>query len=867
MSIETIPVWSLYPDWADGVTETLEFLTTVAASPSAIEQRRGLRLTPRQYFEYSYVLGGPERTYFDLLTMRSGGSPCYVPLWHDVEILPYDHVAGSTVLAIDTTYTEFMNCDAVFIGSTHDYELAEIQGRAEALVVLTSALINTWPKGTRVAPMKKMKLDQQPSTTRKSSNVHIARVKFCSLEDNRTDAEPPLNNFGYQYVLEEDPNEADDLSYNYERVMSLLDNTTGVPVFTDVTGQVLQKFSWFRRGRAAHHRLRGLFYSLDGRRLPVWVPTIYSDFEPVYPVGAGDLAIDVKRCGYTNLGGPGPQREYILIHLQGGTRFYRKITSSVILGDGTVERLFIDNAIGEDVPLAQLRRISFLVLCRLDQDAIEFQHHTASRGLITTEAVFRSAAARDGIENVFEVPPGIVSATVCLSDLTWFNSTFDIRYGSYTDRLDQYGNYYITSGFGSRLIEIYNPNGVLLRTYDTQQLGDALNSWAGSNVFVTNPTYYECFGFPIRQGKYVLVYAKTQGSTVGVYDKWWVLMEPVLNGSLTVRGAVVNRNLTGPPYTNTTHVYDVFDDESVILVEAYFAIGSTTASLLVLPSIAEFLAGTYNSGWPGLPSYAVPTTMLYPIGNRATLSDRLFIGTPGNQSKLFGFKLPGIGRELLYVYINRSYMDYIASGGSFACPEIRDVILPYYPNGCILRIPLGDLSSFADIASIPNGSYKGRPTEDYTIDNADWRDADGGPAVPFLDEFTYLSDGSVGGTDVYSHQVSAQLRTNGKYWVIFLMTGYDDAIHRGTGGVIAWGSPVYAKVRVFEYDPAFEVGTQIFEHVCALHTDTDIPRTPFVISNDLHLIAEIVEIDTTGTVVLHGPIFKTAFCRFGLPEE
>jgi hypothetical protein len=126
----------------------------------------------------------------------------------------------------------------------------------------------------------------------------------------------------------------------------------------------------------------------------------------------------------------------------------------------------------------------------------------------------------------------------------------------------------------------------------------------------------------------------------------------------------------------------------------------------------------------------------------------------------------------------------------------------------------------------------------------------------------------VGGTDVYSHQVSTQLRTNGKYWVIFMMTGFDDTYHRATGGGInAWGSPVYAKVRVFEYDPATEVGTQIFEHVCALHTDTDIPRTTWVTNNDLHLIAEIVETDTTGTVVLHGPIFKTAFCRFALPEE
>jgi hypothetical protein len=41
-----IPVWSLYPNWAEEIVETLEFLTTVGESPSGIEQRRGLRLTP-----------------------------------------------------------------------------------------------------------------------------------------------------------------------------------------------------------------------------------------------------------------------------------------------------------------------------------------------------------------------------------------------------------------------------------------------------------------------------------------------------------------------------------------------------------------------------------------------------------------------------------------------------------------------------------------------------------------------------------------------------------------------------------------------------------------------------------------------------
>ena len=861
MSDLSLPVWSLYPDWTDGVLETLEFLSTVAESPSAIEQRRGLRLTPRQYFEYSYILQGPLRTYFDMLTMRAGGSPLYVPVWHDVELLPYTHAAGSTVLAINVTYTEFMNCNVVMLGGPHDYELVEILGRADTLVTLTSPTIYEWPKGTRAVPLKKCKLDQPPSTVRRSADVHVARVKFCSIEPNRTDALPPLNTFGVQYILEEDPNEVEDLTYNYERVMSLLDNTTGLPSMSDVTGRVLQQFAWWRRGRAEHHRLRGLFYALDGRRVPVWVPTIYRDFEPVYPLHAGDLAIDLRRCGYTNLGGPGPQREYILIQTLSGNRHYRKITDSVILDDGATERLFLDSAVGEDIPLNRLNRISFLVLSRLDQDTVEFHHHTATRGMTTTTAVFRSAAAKDGIENLFEVPPGTVPASVCLSDFDWYVHTLPsmggIRVQRVPRQLDVHGHYYEIS---SNSYNIYSSNGVLLNNYTSAQLWDAINAHYGFNVVGTN-LQGGIFMNPFRQGKYVLAYSV--GQTVpGNFDKWWTLLEPQPDGSLVVKGAVRHRNLTGPPYANGIVVMDVFDDDTVILIQDYGYVGSYYAVLQAVPTINDFLSRRYEYG-----SGSIENVMLAPIGAHY-LSYYLFTLVTDNQNAGFGFRLPGNGRDVFYIYINRNYMDWCATGTGFMPPEIRNVIQPVYPFGAMLKIGLGDLSDFdaLQVMHVPTGIYRGRATDAYTIDNPSWLDEGGATAVPFLDEHTLLSSGAVGGKDVYSSQVSTQLRLNGRFWCVFVMTGRDDSIARGEGGHGAF--PVYAKVRLFDYNPATEVAVQVGEHVCVLHDSGDGPGVSVeALRHDLYIIAEVVETTDSATVVLYGPLYRTTFCRFSLVEE
>jgi hypothetical protein len=862
MTVEPITVWSLPPDWTDGTLETIEFLSTVAESPSAIEQRRGLRLSPRQYFEYSYILEGPLRTYLDMLTMRASGSPVYVPMWHDVERLPYGHVAGSTALAISVIYTEFMNCDVIMLGGPHDYELVEIQDRADALVTLTGATIFDWPAGTRAVPVKKCRVDQQPATTRRSEVVHVARVKFCSLEPNRTDAENPLNTFGLQYVLEEDPNEVEDLTYTYDRLISTLDNTTGLPTMSDVTGRVLQQFSWWRRGRQEHHRLRGLFYALDGRRVPVWVPTIYRDFEPVTPIYAGDLAINVKRCGFTSLGGPGPQREYILIHARSGTRYYRKILGSTILGDGTTERLFIDAPLGTALQIDEIRRISFLVLCRLDGDSIEFHHHTATRGMTTTVAVFRSAAAKHDIESQFEVAPGDVLTVVCLDGFQWFVHTqsmsTNIRVQRVPRQLDQFGNYY--EYYGGSQYNIYNPNGVLLNTYTTTQLWDAIDAHYGFNITGTSRQAGIVMN-PLRQGKYVLAYGTTNTSP-GNYDKWWALFEPQVDGSLVFIGAVRHRNLTGPPYVNGLNVMDVFDDDTIILIQTYGFVGSSYAVLQAVPTINDFKEGTFEGGAvPGL----IHTTMLAPIGNVQNLSRYLFVLVPNNQNAGFGFRLPGNGRDVFYIYVNRHYMDYCASGGSFASIEIRNVIQPVYPLGAMLKIGLGDLSDFAELQATPLSPYYGRTTDTYTIDNDNWRDKDGGTTIPFEEEYTLLSTGEVGGADVFSSQVSTQKRTNGRFWVIFVMTGRDDSAARSVG--LTYGMPVYARVRLFDYNPATEVAVQIGVHTCVLRDTGDGPNNSIEAGrHDLYLNAEVIETAETATIVLYGPVYRVSFCQFLIPE-
>lgn len=411
--VENIAIWSIPPDWRTGATENLSWLSSVTESPLAVEQRMGLRLSPRQSFDFNFTVRRGNRTYFDLLTMRAGGSPIYVPLWHEIEKLALPVIAGGTALVFPTNFTEFQTAKFAFLqGPTiHDFELVEIQSYTSAGITLAAGLKNDWPQGAKIYPVKKCKMESQPNAERRADRAFQASIRFLSLEPNKTTAVPEVNYFMDHPVIEIDPNEAESLTYTYNRKMVNLDNQTGLQDLYDIAPFINQSFSWYAKGREAASKLRGLFYLLQGRRVPAWISSVYSDFELVATIPVDEVSMDVRRCGYTDAGGPFPNREFIVFQLESGLRYYRRIQAAALIGGGSTERITFDTPLPLEVTPSMVRRISFLSFCRLDQDSIELTHHTDTKGLTTVNTVFRTDPGIGGVENwlqieVDPIPPG-----------------------------------------------------------------------------------------------------------------------------------------------------------------------------------------------------------------------------------------------------------------------------------------------------------------------------------------------------------------------------------------------------------------------------------------------------------------------------
>ncbi|VFR34602.1 Phage protein [plant metagenome] len=204
----------------------------------------------------------------------------------------------------------------------------------------------------------------------------------------------PAETFQGLPVLADRPDETEDLTARWQRLGSVLDNETGRIQTSDSAGQAftVQAHRWIAAGREAQARLRAFFYALRGRQGLVWVPTYAADLELAAPVAAGDQTLDVRGVGYAEFEAwKRPGRRQIRMDTRFGP-LLRAVTGAERTDDGH-EQLTVAPAFDQALTIRDVRRVSFLSVCRLDQDAVEFRHLTDSDGHMDCAAQFRATLA------------------------------------------------------------------------------------------------------------------------------------------------------------------------------------------------------------------------------------------------------------------------------------------------------------------------------------------------------------------------------------------------------------------------------------------------------------------------------------------
>lgn len=384
-----VTAWSWAPDWSDRMLERLEWRTDVLQAYRGEEQRRALRLGPRQAVEFGVTAEGDARRHLEAVLWNWGARVFAVPLWFDGLELDAPLAAGATAVAVDPALRQFAAGELIMLlGETsRDVEVLEIDALG-AGIDLVSPTTRDWPAGTRVFPARTARIDGDATLPRFTGAVSSARMRFEMTEPAAWPASAGATTYRGQPVMEERPDWSGSPELRLQRKLAVLDDNTGRVVVEDEARMPLPQLRTRHTlmGRAEIDAWRARLFALRGKQGPIWVPSWAEDLVLVATVGSSGTALDVRWTGYTQYLQGEIHRKDIRIELFDGTVLYRRITGSTEL-DADTERLVIDAPPGQTIEPADVALISWLALMRQESDAAEFAWWTGD--VAETAATFK----------------------------------------------------------------------------------------------------------------------------------------------------------------------------------------------------------------------------------------------------------------------------------------------------------------------------------------------------------------------------------------------------------------------------------------------------------------------------------------------
>jgi hypothetical protein len=398
VTAERIVAWPILPDWGDdGMLERLSWLTEMLRSPTGVEQRRQKRIVPRRELEATLKVARRERSLLDLMLNSWGSRIFALPWWPDVQYTSTPLAVGATFIPCVTAGVEWRVGSLVMLrgDSAFRYEAHEIDSITTSGIKITLGLKKAWPAGTGLYPVVSAELMEQPTATRITDIASSVPVHFRILDADFVGIAPEKTYRNFP-VFELVPEESEDLTGGYQRLMAELDNGMALPLNTDTAGKAFwaQSHRWKIAGRAAQQALRQILYYLNGRQKAVWVPTHAADLVIAAPISAVATVLTIENIEYNRFGVGQYGRRDIRIELCNGAVFYRRIVAASPIDEDT-EQIELNAALGVDASAAAVFRVSFMVLARSDQDDVEIQHLTDSAGLTACQVVFRGVRDDD----------------------------------------------------------------------------------------------------------------------------------------------------------------------------------------------------------------------------------------------------------------------------------------------------------------------------------------------------------------------------------------------------------------------------------------------------------------------------------------
>lgn len=385
-------LWPFAPNWASRVQETLSWTTSVSQTWRGGEQRMRLAKDARRALKYTFSATRGAARALDALLYGWQGRSYILPLWQEAKPLAGTAQAGTETLLVDTAdFSADVGTSVVLYSGPDSYESVEIEAMSPTSITARGPLGRTWAAGTKVVPC----VPGWPKADR--TGVRFATSTLATGDiDFQVDPRYPLSRLDESpadltYRGEElffdrhDWGSPDSVSYTANR--RITDGGLG-PIDQrrkgDLSG-ITRSARWVATSRAQADELRAFFARRAGKWSPVWLTSLREDFALIAPTDPTTPAIIVAPSQFGSLVWPNRKFQDIVIILRDGTKHCRRIEA---VADGpTATVLTLDSLLPEVIAPADVARVSFLGLYRLEDDSVTFNWHTDGIAVVETDFV------------------------------------------------------------------------------------------------------------------------------------------------------------------------------------------------------------------------------------------------------------------------------------------------------------------------------------------------------------------------------------------------------------------------------------------------------------------------------------------------
>lgn len=377
--IQRIVLWGLNPELP--YSETLGFLTDIHPSKDGSEQRAALRKNPRQAWGYSYIIeeGSQaqilENMLFDFQSRNFG-----VPVWFEDAELTVAVIAGDTTITVnDTAWRDFhVDGRAVIFTDQGTFDVLEIDSLTSTSLTFSSPSLNSYVVGAKVYPLAVCRTTGLISGDRFPVGLQRAQLQFSNIANDINIGDlSAFSSYNGKLLLDNGNSMiAGNVRHSFRQDLVTVDGGVGL---------VLQDSTWDRHkrgnvftlraeGRQAIWEMRQMIHALRGRNLSFYVPRDSDDLTAAADLLSASNTIDVDNVGYAQFVRNRSPRNHIRINfVDGSTPVLRAVTASVNVSTA-VDRLTVDTNWASTITVAEISRIDFVELVRLDTDKVRIDY-------------------------------------------------------------------------------------------------------------------------------------------------------------------------------------------------------------------------------------------------------------------------------------------------------------------------------------------------------------------------------------------------------------------------------------------------------------------------------------------------------------